>query len=141
MSVRPTHMESSSKGHAPVGGNITLWCMSQASNPPVTLRWQLDGKHISSDYITSTSFGGRFHGTKVESTAVISAQKNMNGHIVTCTPIFEGVALEQHSKQYLMNVTCLYAIFSACYTFCNICKLLVSQCSKPKTTHRVMYSY
>ena len=110
--VQPMRMASSSRGAVAVGENITLWCMSQSSNPSVKMKWKEGGATIASDYITTTSFQDVFFGTKVQSTVVLLAKKERSGHLVTCTPEYDGVLLDELSKQYLLNVTCLYYLFS-----------------------------
>ena len=106
--VQPTHTESSPNKPQPEGGKISLWCRSQTSNPPVTILWEENGIPIPSDRIEVITSEGDFHGTKVQSTVILPAEKSKNEHVVTCTPELNGMLLENQSKHYMLNVTCKY---------------------------------
>ena len=84
--------------------------MSQSSNPPVTILWREAGILISPHYITTTSFDGNHHGTKVLSSVIIPADKPRCGSVITCTPVLEGHFLEGLAKDFPLNITCKYSI-------------------------------
>ena len=100
------HVESGSSGVVAEGGQIILWCMSETSNPPVTILWEEDGKPIRSHHDAPTHMKGAFHGTLVRSEVILSADRYRHGHVITCTPAFEGFKLEELSQQFTLNVTC-----------------------------------
>ena len=106
--VQPFKLEVGSNNAVPEGGILTLECMSMTSNPAVIISWTEGSTPILSQYITVTPHSGKFYGTQIHSQVILSAEKNRNGRIVTCTAEFDGVVLEELSRQFVLNVTCKY---------------------------------
>ena len=105
ITVEPKSMECSHLGPVADGSNISIWCMSSSSNPPVNIRWIGSSSAMVPDYSKISS--GEFSGEMVlNSTFVVLVNKTWNRNIMSYMPSFNGVLLKNLSVPFLLNVTC-----------------------------------